>query len=57
MNDDTARDVTPDMSVLHAKHVQSYTDGNTTKNLQVGNCNNGSVHLAAGGVLLILQTE
>lgn len=57
MNDDTARDVTLDMSALHAKHVQVYTDGNTPKDLRVGNGNNGSLYLAAGGALLILQAE
>ncbi len=58
MNDDTARDVTLDMSALNAKNVQAYTDGNTPKDLRVGNGNNGSLHLAAGGgALLILQPE
>jgi alpha-glucosidase len=58
MNDGTARDVTLDLSVLHATNVQTYTDGDSPKDLHVGSGVNGALHLAAdGGALLILQTE
>ena len=58
MNNGTERDVTLDLSILHAKTRQTYTDGNAPKDLYVGNSTNGSLHLAAGGgALLILQGE
>jgi alpha-glucosidase len=58
MNDGTARDVSLDLSSLHAKTVKAYGDGATPKDLTVSEGAVGSLHLAAGGgALLVLQAQ
>ncbi|MEK6398892.1 MAG: glycoside hydrolase family 97 catalytic domain-containing protein, partial [Terriglobus sp.] len=58
MNDSTARDVSLDLSSLHAASIRSYTDGATPKDVQVGAWNAGTLHLAAGGgALLVVQAK